>query len=152
MHALLISLTLLAVEPMNSDLDLRDSKGKVLVSAEEILSYEWSSHTLIVKKGVADRLADRLILQDQKLASPFTVALGGKTIYNGKLTTRFSSYSQNSVVIVVDHRRDKKAKTDRIQLEIGYPSEEYFKGEDPRYDPRVKKSLIKAGKLKKEPA
>ncbi len=150
MNAVLLSLAIFAVEPKTADLDLRDEAGKVLVSSDEITGYEWSSHTLILKKGVADRLSIRLIQQEQKLAMPFTLALDGKTVYRGELTTGFSSQSLSGMVIVLgDQQPDKNAKTDRLSLQLGYPSKKFFQGKDPRGDDRVKNALQSAKKLRK---
>lgn len=151
MNVLLLSLTMLALEPEKAELDLRDAEGKVLVSAEEILGYEWSSHTLILKKGVADRLGDRLRTIEKKLAVPFTVAVDGKPVYEGMLTTLLSSQSQSGVVLVVDQPQDEKAQRDYLQLRPGYPSPEFFKGKDPRGDTKIKSALTSSGKLIQKP-
>ena len=136
---LLLSVAIFAVEPQAAELDLRDEAGKVLVSSAEITAYDWASHTLILKKGVADRLSIRLIQQEQKLAMPFVLALDGKTVYRGELTTGFSSQSLSGVVIVLGEQQpDKNAKTDRLSLELGYPSKKFFQGNDPRGDERIK--------------
>ena len=36
-----------------------------------------------------------------------------------------------------------------IRIELGYPSENFFSGDDPRDDPKLIKSLEQAGKLLK---
>lgn len=125
--------------------DLRDADGNVLVAADEITAYDWATHTLTVKPDAAARLK-KFLREEKKLDTPFSAAIGGKSVYEGQLTTVLSSRSLRGVVIVVDLPQD--GKEDVVRLQLGYPGYAFFKGKDPRGDDTVKAALKATGKLK----
>lgn len=63
---------------------------------------------------------------------------------SGAFMTPISSAAFDGVTIIKPLSPDKPS----IRLELGYPSESYFKGADPRYDPKIVDALTGAGKLK----
>lgn len=130
-----------------ADVDIRDADGRVLVSADEIAAYDWATHTLDLKPGSVAKL--RKALADSKqLAVPFAVAVGGRTVYRGEITTPLSSRSCSGVVVVPAVPPDGTKEGERIRLQLGYPTENFFKGQDPRGDADVKAVLKVSGKLK----
>jgi hypothetical protein len=83
---------------------------------------------------------------------PFVVAVGGKRIYGGNFTTSASSFSFDTPVIVIEPVAFNAAMIhDRIRIQLGYPTKEFFKGQDPRNDPRLRAALRNTGKLAKAP-
>ena len=75
---------------------------------------------------------------------PFVVCAGGEPIYGGALWTSYSSATYDGIVIDVYPARFGKP----LPMRLGYPSPEWFTGEDLRSDPRIHRSLEEAGKLK----
>ena len=135
-----------AAKPL-ADLDIRDADGNVLIAADQIRSYDWATHTLNFAPGVRAKLKDRLY-QGTKLVSgiPFSVSVGGKSVYDGKVTSTFSSFSFATPVIVVDQVTEG-ITADQLRIELGYPAKNLFKGEDPRADQRIDAALRAANKL-----
>lgn len=152
MNALLMLLAVLFPQPEQKDqasLEVRLGDGRPLITADEIVGYEWAKHTLLVKPGVQNRMKN-ILRAEKKLAVPFSVMVGDQPIYTGALTTNFSSASNPNVVIVVDNPQvGPKPPVDVLPLSLGYPGPQFFKGDDPRGDERIKTVLQQAGKLRK---
>jgi hypothetical protein len=129
--------------------DIRDADGKVLIAAEQIQSYDWATHTLTLAPKVREALATQL-RNSKRLASgvPFAVTLDGKTIYKGNFTSVVSSKSFDTPLILVDGPSfDPKLDQDQLQIQLGYPSAQFFKGDDPRSDTRIREALKAASKI-----
>lgn len=130
-------------------LDLRSRDGSVLIASDEIVAYDWSSHILTLKQGVRKNLQSKL---RGSLANGhrFVVAVDGKSVYEGTVTSIISSSAFATPVIVVDEAiyLPKRLKENQVKIALGYPGEGIFKGKDPRADPRIKASLKSAGKLR----
>ena len=126
--------------------DIRDADGKVLVSADEITAYDWATHTLDLKPGSVAKLR-KVLTDSEQLAVPFAVAVGGRTVYRGEITTPLSSRSCSGVVVPAVPLEGTK-DGERIQLQLGYPTENFFKDKDPRGDADVKAALRASVKLK----
>ena len=131
-------------------LDIRSEDGTVLIAADQVLTYDWATHTLTLKPGVRKNLFMKL---KGSLANghTFSVAVGGKTIYHGVFKSIISSSSSSSPVILLDEAvyEPKLLKESQVRIGLGYPGKEHFKGEDPRDDPRVERALTASGKLTK---
>jgi hypothetical protein len=128
--------------------DVRSEDGKVVIAADQVRSYEWATHTLTLAPGVREELAKQL--RNNRIVSgiPFAVTVGGKALYKGKFTSVVSSRSFSTPVIVVDARAvEPKLGEDRLRIQLGYPTAEFFRGEDPRADPRLREALEAGGKL-----
>jgi hypothetical protein len=133
-----------------AELDIRDHDGEVIIPADKIKSYDWATHTITLQPGAKPALANDPLLAGQKLVSgvPFSVCLDGKAIYGGVFTTSASSRSFSTPVIVyLPIAYDATILKDGIRIQLGYPTEEFFKGDDPRNDKRIKDALRAAGKL-----
>jgi hypothetical protein len=75
----------------------------------------------------------------------FAVCIDGQLIYGGAFWVRYSSWSFDGIVI------DTTLATREhpvIQIQLGYPGPSFFRGDDPRSDPRILQALEQAGKLK----
>src|SRR5438093_3183433 len=121
------------------EVEIRSEDGKVVIAAEQIRSYDWATHTLTLAPKARDELAKRL-RKDQRLVSgiPFEVTVGGRVSYKGVFTTVESSLAISKVVVVVDAQAvDATVGADQIRVQLGYPRKGFFKGEDPRANPRV---------------
>jgi len=130
--------------------DIRSPSGEVVLAADQILAYEWDSHTLTLKPGVRKSLYEKL-KGGLARGAPFVVAVGGAKVYEGAWKSVNSSVSSSTAVIVLDEGvfEPKLLGEDQVRIALGYPSPNFFKGEDLRGDARVKRALQAAGKLKK---
>ncbi|RIK85073.1 MAG: hypothetical protein DCC67_04360 [Planctomycetota bacterium] len=128
--------------------DVRAQSGKILVASEEIVAYDWRSHTITLAPGVRGWLLNALhkgVLGDE----PFVVAVGGKPIYEGSWRSLVMSSSRATPVIVLDAQMlDEGLGEEDVRISLGYPSEQFFKGADPRGDRRIQEALARGGKLK----
>jgi hypothetical protein len=134
----------------SADLEIRDSAGRVLIAADQIRSYDVATHTLTLLPEVRGPLCKQLQVSRHLAAGvPFVVAVGGQTIYEGNFTTSASSQSFSTPIIVVDLvPLDENLHEDQLQIQPGYPSAAFFKGQDHRSDERIRTALKSAGKLR----
>jgi hypothetical protein len=150
--SLLLATSATVAADEKKSLHLRSEDGTVLVAADQIVAYDWPTHTLTLKKGVRDEL---LAKTKRHLAGGqiFVAAIGGEEIYQGRLTSLFSSASFSTPVIVLDEAAmlRKRLAADQVRIGLGYPGEGAFKGKDPRGDPRIRASLEAGGKLRIDP-
>jgi hypothetical protein len=138
-----------------AELDIRGDNGQIIISADQIRSYDWPTHTLTLAPGTRAKLARKLIenmklTEMKKLVSgiPFTVSVGGKPVYKGTLTTSVSSFSFDTPAIVVDPVINVPTLgEDQLRIQLGYPTQQFFEGDDPRADKRIEEALKAAGKL-----
>jgi hypothetical protein len=147
--ALSTSLFVFVASTPAAELDIRDDNGNVLIAARDIRSYDWPTHTITLAPNVRTALAAEL-LKTRRLVSgvPFAVCLDGKPLYDGKFTISASSFSFATPVIVLDPiAQQSDAIENRLRIQLGYPTEEFFKGDDPRDDARIDAALRAAGKL-----
>jgi hypothetical protein len=134
--------------------DSRAEAGAVLVTADQIRSYDWATHTITLAPKVQGELSAKLF-QTRRIVggAPFAIHVSGKPIYAGNFTSIVSSASMATPAIVLDLQVvDSKLAADRLRIQLGYPTAEFFKGEDPRSDPRLKAALDATGKLTKAAA
>jgi hypothetical protein len=111
-----------------------------VLTAESIVWYEADSHFIKLEPSV-EELLDALELPGR----PFLVTIDRTPIYAGAFMSAYFSRSYGGVVILwppMDGARDT------IRIQLGYPGEDFFEGEDPRSDPRVLGALRQAGKLR----
>ena len=135
-----------AAEP-SIGFDIRTEDGKVLIAADQIRSYEWATHTMTLAPKARGELFARL---RGRIASgvSFSVTVNGEVVYKGTFITKFSSESFSTPVVVLAARHlDPKLRQDKLRIQLGYPTAEFFKGEDPRADRRIREALKAGDKL-----
>jgi hypothetical protein len=132
-------------QPVNATFQLLGPDGRPLLGPEDLEGYEWATHVLHLRPGARDRLAAALT---GSLVSgvPFTVSAGGQACYQGVFTTSVSSKPQSTPVI--DLMPVEAPSGDRLAIELGYPTADFFQGQDPRGDERVRQALAALGKLR----
>ncbi len=126
---------------------IRSTAGEELISNHEILGYRWSTHTMTLKSGVHGKLEDKLL---GKLVSgqPFELWADGKPIFHGTMTTSVSSFSFATVVVVLGpHFFEPILEDNQVRFDLGYPTEDFFKGDDPRGNEVLREALRKSGRL-----
>ena len=119
---------------------IRSASGVDLITINDIQEYHWPTHTLTLAPDVLERLQKQLA---GELVSGylFDVLANGEVVYQGTMTIGVSSFSFSSVVIARGHQL---RKYNQIRIELGYPSQDYFKGTDPRNNHDLLESLREA--------
>jgi hypothetical protein len=143
-----------ATKPPADAVDIRDEHGNVLIAADKIASYDWSTHTITLVPGERAKFDAMLKKQGTGLNAgvPFAITVGGTTVYTGKITFIGSSFSIAAPVIVMGiNITDPKLNADQLRIQLGYPTRQFFRGEDPRGDGRLRAALRASGKLAKAP-
>jgi hypothetical protein len=113
-----------------------------LLSTENLVAYRWETHEMELTPSAAARLAR---LEPSLLGGlPFVLCADGEPIYGGALWTSHSSATYPGIVIDVY----PASLGQPVPIQLGYPSPEWFTGEDLRSDPRIHRALEEAGKLK----
>ena len=110
-----------------------------VLSMDDILTYDWATHTIELEPTTAE-LLDALELPGR----PFVVTVNQTPIYAGAFMAAFFSRSYDGVVILwppIDGSRDT------LTIQLGYPGEDFFTGTDPRSDERIREALLQAGRL-----
>jgi hypothetical protein len=129
-------------EMMNADVAELRLEETPLLSVDDLVAYRWETHEMELTGSAAQRLAR---LEPSLLGGvPFVICAGGEPIYGGALWTSYSSATYPGIVIDVY----PASLGQPVPIRLGYPSPEWFTGEDLRSDARVYEALEEAGKLK----
>lgn len=143
----LCPLSSLADEP-SPEFSIRSTDDKVLLAADQIRSYDWKTHTLTLQPQARDELVKQLRTDQIVSGIPFVVTVGEESIYKGIFTTTVSSRSFSSPVIVIDAQSlEPKPREDELRIQLGYPTDNFFRGDDPRADERILHTLKANKKL-----
>lgn len=102
-----------------------------VISDADILSYDFASHTLLVRRSALARLPSPPVWHQ-----PFVLVADGQRIYVGAFSTMLSSYSSPVPSILVDFRDF----TNELSINRGYPPG-FGGGPDPRSDDRIRVAL-----------
>ena len=119
-------------------------ESKPIISGDDIVSYEKTDHALVLTQTAYGRVQQLFPMSVGVYGLPFVVCVGKERIYTGAFWTPISSLSYDGVVIM----QPFEAQGTTVQIVLGYPSPDFFKGNDPRADARIMKVLEQAGKLK----
>ena len=125
--------------PILSHVDLSDEP---VITTRDIISYTKDIHEIELTPDAYQRVMELKVPTSGKA---FMVCVDKAPIYWGAFWTPVSSQSFDGVTIWVPSFSQQK---NTIKLELGYPSEGFYQGEDPRSNPVIMQSLEKAGKLK----
>lgn len=124
--------------PIVSHLDLADEP---LVSLKDIVSYSRETHEIELTAQAYQRLLELEVPTNGKV---FVVCVDRQPVYWGAFWALYSSMSFDGVTILTPLFPDRHT----IRLELGYPSESFYSGENPRPNPDIMQSLQQAGKLR----
>ena len=83
------------------------------------------------------------LVENLEVPRVFVVAVARQPVYWGTFWSLTMSSSLDSVVILKPLSSDRQI----IQIQLGYPSQTVFTGDDPRSSPVIIKSLERMGKL-----
>ncbi len=129
------------------EVEIRGADGTVLIASKEIRSYEWAGHILTLEPQALEALQERLPINRIVSGIPFAVTVDGETIYTGNFTTSASSKSFKTPVIRSAPFPPGRLAAEELQIQLGYPTADFFEGKDPRSDGRIRAALKAQGKL-----
>ncbi len=112
-----------------------------LISLKDVVYYNSQSHELKLTPSAFERIN---ALQGPVQGKSFLVCVNKAPIYWGAFWTPVSSISFDGVTIWKPYNSQEATI---VTLELGYPSADFYGGQDPRNNTEVIKSLEKAGKL-----
>ena len=124
--------------PVISHLKLAD---KPIISLRDIVSYSKQTHEIELTEEAYQRLLELEVPTNGKV---FVVCVDRQPVYWGAFWAIYSSMSFDGVTILTPLFPDRHT----VRLELGYPSESFYSGEDPRPNPDIMQSLQQAGKLR----
>jgi len=124
--------------PIMSHLNLAD---RPLISVKDILSYAKGKHEIELTSAAYERVMN---LEVPVSGKAFAVCVDRHPVYCGAFWTPVSSLPFNGTTILKPYASDGHL----IQLQLGYPSPDFFTGEDPRADQKILQLLESAGKLR----
>jgi hypothetical protein len=112
-----------------------------IISIDDIVWYEASSHRMMLAPEIAGRIG---ITQIPVSGQAFVVYVGSEPIYVGGFWTPLSSLSFDGVTIMPGVGGGDTL----FRIELGYPGPGFYRGDDPRSDPRILAALERVGKLR----
>jgi hypothetical protein len=119
-----------------------DIADKPLIGLDDIVSYNSTNHEITLTSDAYNRLTR---LQPSVFGKSFVVCVDRKPIYWGAFWTPISSQSFSGVTIEVPLLSGQEART--ISINLGYPAESLYRGEDPRNNTTIMESLKQTEKL-----
>jgi hypothetical protein len=125
-------------------LDQVKTESSPLVSPADIVSYSGATHRIRLTPAAFTRIAQ---LEVPVSGRHFVACVDHRAVYAGAFFVPISSFSFDGVVIMQPLASGSTPPDGSVQLQLGYPSAEFFSGRDPRADPVILESLRKAGKL-----
>jgi hypothetical protein len=140
----LLAQDLPATKLSQMDINQLTLEDKPIISSDDIVSYDQSSHTIELTQGAIDRIRQIFPMPVEVTGIPFVVCVGNERIYSGAFWTPLSSLSYDGVIIM----QPFEPTTRTVQIALGYPVPDVFTGTDPRADPRIRKALEQNQKLK----
>jgi len=124
--------------PSLSNVELADEP---FISLRDIISYQQTTHEIELTETANQRVSESDFPVRGKV---FVICVNHQPIYWGAFWTWISSLSFDGVVICEPLMPDDNT----ITLQLGYPSQDFYSGEDPRSHPDILHSLEQAGKLR----
>ncbi len=111
------------------------------LAMRDIISYNAQTHELKITSKAYQKITQ---LEVPGRGKSFLVCVDKTIIYFGAFWTSYSSFSYDGVTIL---KPLSTAQDGIVSLQLGYPAESFYGGEDPRNDKRVLDALQKSGKL-----
>lgn len=112
-----------------------------LIASADLLGYNRQTHEMEL---TAEAFARLRALKVPVSGLPFVVSVGAERIYQGAVWTLVSSLSYDGIILLQPFYTEGTL----VRIEPGYPGADFYKGTDPRSDPRIFQALTAAGKLR----
>jgi hypothetical protein len=125
--------------PALSHLELAD---RPFLPEDDIVAYRENSHEMELTAEGMEKVRG---LKVPVTGIAFAVCVDREPVYAGAFWSDYSSVGYDGVVIDID---SATMANPILRLQLGYPDSSFFRGDDPRSDPRILSALEKAGKLK----
>jgi len=110
-----------------------------LFTSDDMLYYNGTTDSFLLKTKAYDAVRE---LKVQVYGKTFVLMVGKRRVYRGALWWDWSSVPFDGVVIV----QPMGAPNTELHLELGFPAQKFFTGQDPRHDPEVLKIFEGVGK------
>jgi hypothetical protein len=117
-----------------------------IISTDDIYNYFWDVHAFNLTPEAYEKLLVIFSGGVPMSGVPFVILSHGERLYAGAFWTPASSLSFDGVVIMQPF--DPSGQP--LLISLGYPTEDFFTGEDPRSNPRLEQALQQAGLLYEE--
>lgn len=119
-----------------------DLESAPLLTSDDLASYAKDTHEISLTATGVEAIRSLPVPVSGK---SFAVCVDGLPVYAGAFWVAYSSLIFDGVVmdttlVAEDHPV--------IRIELGYPGADFFRGSDPRSDPRILQALEQAGKLR----
>jgi len=140
----LLSGDLSGIDILGKDISELTPQEDPLISGIDIQSYDSTTHTIELTPTAYQSIQELYSLPVRVDGLPFVVYATGEPIYAGAFWTPLSSLSYEGIVILQPMDPDSTS----IRIDLGYPGQDFYLGDDPRDDPRIIETLKANGKLK----
>jgi len=111
-----------------------------LITIDDIASYDWQRQGINLDDEAYFRLVSMFVGGMPSSGVPFVVTSYQQRIFSGSFWAPYSTLSFDGVVLM--QPLDPAGQT--LYFKLGYPGEDNFTGEDPRFDPRILEVLEEA--------
>jgi hypothetical protein len=129
---------------LEANLDQLEFEETPILSLSDIIAYTWETHEMELTPSAYGRIAQLQASIVRSAGWPFVICVGSERVYGGAFWASYSSAVFGGIVIDVSPAGEDQP----VRIQLGYPSAEWFTGEDLRSDPRILRSLEEAGKLR----
>ena len=119
-------------------------KDHPILSIDDISKYTWETHEIELTETAYAKFVRLHRMVPVYPGLPFVVCVGSERIYRGVFWTAYSSVPFSGILIDLYPAEGSNP----LRIQTGYPTKEWFEGEDLRSDPRIYRSLEEANKLK----
>jgi hypothetical protein len=124
-----------------ADLSHVEIDEQPIIGMNDIITYNEQTHELKITAAAFERISQLEVPVEGK---SFVVCVDKKPIYWGAFWTPISSISFDGVTI---WKPLSLKEPFIITMELAYPAESFYRGDDPRNNPEILESLKKADKL-----
>ena len=119
-----------------------DIANKPVIGLDDIVSYNSTNHKITLTENGIKNITG---LRVPTTGKSFLVCVNKSPVYWGAFWTPISSQSFSGITIEIPLLSGQEANT--ISINLGYPAQSFYNGEDPRNNPVVIDSLRQTGKL-----
>ena len=129
---------------VQTNLNSLELKKQSTLSSKDIVWYSRATHEMELTPKAYRHIQNLFSGPLDMDGIPFVLCVGKERIYAGAFWTPVSSQTFDGVIIMQPIQDNHYT----ISLTLGYPSIIFFKGKDPRSDPRILSAFDAVGKLK----